>query len=84
MINKMYAIPITVKIIEPYKIWVQFNDGVEGIIDLSNLSGKGIFKLWNSNDFFNGVFINSETKAISWNEDIELCPNSIYLKLKLN
>jgi hypothetical protein len=78
----MYAMPINIKSLEPFKIWIQYNDGIEGIVDLSNLSNKGIFKSWNSKDFFNKVFINSETHAISWNEDIELCPNSIYLKIK--
>lgn len=77
----MYAIPIKVKPIKPFNIWVQFNNGVEGTIDLSHLKGQGIFKQWNEKDFFEKVYIDRETHAISWNEDLELCPNSIYLKI---
>ena len=39
--------PIKVKPLDNYKLWVKYSDGIEGIVDLSNLVGKGIFSLWN-------------------------------------
>ncbi|TAL70677.1 MAG: DUF2442 domain-containing protein [Bacteroidetes bacterium] len=46
------------------------------------VSNQGIFIAWNEPGFFDKVYINTETNAISWSEDIELCPDSLYLKLK--
>lgn len=38
--------PIEVKPLENYRIQVEFSDGVEGIVDLSDLVGKGVFSAW--------------------------------------
>ncbi|NLO19422.1 MAG: DUF2442 domain-containing protein [Ignavibacteria bacterium] len=78
----MFAIPIKVKAIEPYKIWVEFEDGKAGYVNLSNLKNKGIFNEWNKEGVFDKVYINPETYAIAWNEEIELCPNSVYHKIE--
>ncbi|MCX7839868.1 MAG: DUF2442 domain-containing protein, partial [Anaerolineae bacterium] len=40
-------IPIEVKPLENYRIWLKYSDGREGIVDLSHLAGKGVFALWN-------------------------------------
>ncbi len=34
--------PIEVKPLENYRLWVKFSDGVEGVVDLSGLVGKGV------------------------------------------
>lgn len=77
----MFAKPLNVKAISKYSIWIKYSDNKEGIIDLSHLANKGIFKQWDSNNLFNQVFIDNETNAIAWNEELELCPNSLYLRL---
>jgi len=39
--------PIQIKPLENYRFWIEFSDGVEGIVDLSYLAGQGVFALWN-------------------------------------
>jgi hypothetical protein len=78
----MISKPIQVKAINPYAIWLQYADETEGTVDLSHLKNKPIFKNWVNPVFFSKVYINSETFAIAWNEDIELCPDNLYLKIK--
>ena len=56
----------SVKALEKYKIFVSFNDGNEGIYDLQDAAGKGVFKSWDEDDNFNKVFINKENGAITW------------------
>jgi len=73
---------IKAECLQPYKIKIRFSDNIEGIVDLSHLKNQGIFNEWSKPGIFNKVQLNSETFAISWNEEIELCPNSLYLKLK--
>jgi hypothetical protein len=78
----MIAKPIKVKALKKYIIWLKYNDGTEGKINLSHLAGKGVFKKWDTKNNFSNVYIDKESKAISWNEIIQLCPDSLYLKLK--
>jgi hypothetical protein len=72
--------PIEIKALPNYKIWIKYDNGVEGIVDLSNYVGKGVFAVWNDYTFFRKVFIR-ETGEIAWNDQIDLCSDSIYLKI---
>jgi len=74
--------PVQVKSVSPYVIWVKYTDNTEGNWDLSYLLNKPIFKKWNDTSFFNNVHIDAETFAIAWDEDIELCPDTLYLNIK--
>jgi len=71
-----------VKALEKYKIEVHFNDGTKGVYDLSHLAGKGIFNIWDKENNFKKVFINKESGAISWPEEIDLDTLNIYCRIK--
>lgn len=73
--------PVEVKALKKYKIWVRYEDGSAGEIDLSDLSGKPVFKFWDINKNFEKVYINKDTGAIAWNEEIEICPNNVYYEI---
>ncbi len=72
--------PIQVKPLGSYQLWVRFSDGVEGIVDLSHLAGQGVFALWNDYREFQKVHIGSSGE-IAWSEEIDICPDAIYLKI---
>ena len=72
--------PIEVKAREGYRIWLRYSDGVEGEIDLSDLAGKGVFAAWNEPGYFEKVHV-TEHRAIAWDDDIEICPDTIYMEL---
>ena len=57
-----------------YRVWIKFDDGLAGEVDLSHLVGQGIFQAWESVDFFNQVRINPATDTLTWGEDIDLDP----------
>lgn len=59
---------------EGYKIWICFEDGLSGEVDLSDLVGKGVFSAWNSIDFFRSVHVDKRTDTVAWGEDIDLDP----------
>ena len=73
--------PVKIKALEKYKIWVTFDDGVSGEADISDVAGKGIFKFWDKNNNFQKVYINEETEGIAWNDELEICPETIYLQI---
>lgn len=57
-----------------YRVWIRFDDGLEGEVDLSHLVGKGIFEAWKSIEFFNQVRIDPETDTLAWGDMIDLDP----------
>jgi len=63
-----------------YRLWLQFSDGAAGEVDLSDLSGRGVFKAWALPGTFESVSID-EYGAISWGNELDLCPDSLYLRL---
>ena len=52
---------------EPYKVWIRFIDGVEGVVDLSDLLSKNVFsEAWSTEEKFKQVRIDSETETLTW------------------
>ncbi|GAB3548075.1 DUF2442 domain-containing protein [Spirosoma fluminis] len=66
---------------EKYNLRLRFDDGTQGVIDLSALVGKGVFSAWDDGNLFLCPFI-SETGAIAWNEWLDIDANNAYLTLK--
>lgn len=61
-----------------YRIWIRFDDGAEGVVDLSDLVGKGVFAAWEDPDHFEKVFVNPESRTVTWPGDIDLDPDVLY------
>jgi len=76
----MMVRPVLVRSLPNYRIYLEFSDGVKGEVDLSDLAGKGVFQAWNDYRFFEEVSIGHD-RQIQWDDSIELCPDSLYLKL---
>ncbi len=72
--------PIAVEPREGHRIWLRYSDGVAGELDLSHLSGRGVFAAWNEPGCFERVHI-APHRAIAWNDELELCPDALYLEL---
>jgi len=53
-----------VKPLLSFKVWIKFFDGVQGIVDLSDLAEKGVVSKWNNKEYFNSVYIDSESHTI--------------------
>ncbi len=74
--------PIKVRSLEKYKLELTYSDGTVGTIDLSHLANKGVFSIWEDADTFDRVHIDAETNAIAWNKDVDLCPDTLFFRLK--
>ncbi|GHT23942.1 hypothetical protein AGMMS4957_16210 [Bacteroidia bacterium] len=77
----MIAKLILVNALSNYSIFVCFDDGTQGTVDLTHLAHKGIFQEWDKNNLFRQVHIDS-FGAVAWNDAIDICPDSLYLQLK--
>ena len=75
--------PTKVEALDGYKIWIEFEDGVQGEADLSRLAGKGVFEAWDDRELFDTVRIDFPYRAIVWgdSDELELCTDTFYLEL---
>ena len=69
-----------VKVLDGYRLELEFDDGVSGIVDLSDLVGKGVFALWRDRRAFEQVRVGSSGELV-WGDQIDLCPDALYLKV---
>ncbi len=72
--------PVHVEARDRYRLWVRFDGGVEGEIDLSTRAGRGVFKIWDEPGAFESVCI-TPSRTIRWTEDAELCADAVYLEI---
>ena len=79
--------PVLVEPRDGLKIWLEFNDGVSGELDMSHLKGKGVFKAWDDREFFEGVHINEEGGCVCWgcppgsDMELDIAPDTGYARL---
>ena len=73
---------IIVTALPNYKLYLCFDDGVEGEVSLEHLAKKGVFKWWDEGNNFYKVYIDKETNAVTWNEDLYIDTFNLYLKLR--
>lgn len=71
---------VEVKVKPGYRLWLRYEDGIEGEIDLSGEVGKGVFAYWNDPKNFEKVYIRTSGQ-ISWSDELDICPDSMYLEL---
>jgi len=64
-----------------YRLFLTYQDGTSGEIDLSQDVRKGVFSVLRDSSFFETVHIGSHGQ-IQWTEDLEICPEAVYQELK--
>ena len=74
--------PIEVEAKQAYRVWLKYDDGASGELDLGHLVGQGVFKAWDTPGYFETVRV-TEYGSIAWGDtdDIELCPDALYMRL---
>ena len=72
--------PTDVRSLDGYRIWIKFDDGVEGELDLSHHAGRGVFKAWEDRAFFEAVEV-KPYNAIEWPGELSLCGDALYMEL---
>ena len=62
-----------------FRIWVRFEDGVEGEVDLSDMAGIDVFAQWETPGVFERVFVDPETWTVAWPGGLDLAPDALYV-----
>ncbi len=72
--------PVEVRALEGYRLWIKYSDGVEGIVGLKDLVGKGVFARWEDYREYQKVHV-GPGGGIAWGGEIDLCPDALYLQI---
>jgi hypothetical protein len=65
-----------------YRLWVRFEDGTEGEVDLSDIAGRGVFRRWaNHPEEFYQVQVDSGSGSPVWPGGLDVAPDRLYEEL---
>ncbi len=71
---------IDAKVTNGFRLYLKFTDGTHGEIDLTDLSGKGVFEAWNDRVEFEKAMVIPGV-GLEWPGGIDLCEDALYLRL---
>jgi len=75
----MYYDLIKTDYVKDYKIKLVFEDGTSGIVDLEKIIKKGgVFTELKDQNKFKLFFIHKELKVLTWDEEIDIAPETLY------
>ena len=69
-----------IKVLDDYRVWLRFNDGVEGEVDFSRKPRTGVFAAWNSYENFRQAHI-GDCGELLWDSQLDFCPDSLWLQV---
>ena len=70
---------VTVRPLAERRLWLQFEDGSQGEIDLAeSIAFRGVFEPLQADDFFRQVRVNAELGVIEWPNGADLDSDVLY------
>ena len=70
------------KYLEEYKIHLEFEDGISGVVDLSIFIGKGeMSKSLTNIEYFKTFSVNEDLGTICWDNGYDIAPETLYFLL---
>lgn len=65
-----------------YRLQIRYEDGVEGVVDLSGLlSFRGVFEPLKDPSFFSQVRVDAELGTVTWPNGADIDPDVLYARL---
>ena len=72
---------IAIEVRENYRVWLRFDDGAEGEVDLSVHVGKGVFAPWADYGFFRKATVGESGRTLTWPGELDLCADALWLQV---
>ena len=69
------------KYLSDYKVKVVFNDGKEGVADLSDVLRRQVFNPLKDKKLFAQLRVDEELATIAWPNGADLAPESVYFRV---
>ena len=75
----MYHDVTDLRILDGYKLQLTFDDGKSGVLDCKPFIDKGgVFSKLRDPEFFKSVQINRELGVLTWDDEIDIAPETVY------
>jgi hypothetical protein len=71
---------VKVKALPDFTLELEFDNGITGTVNLSDLAGRGVFAIWRDGNAFEQVRI-SPSGELVWSDRVDLCPDALYFKV---
>ena len=72
---------IELKVLDHYRVWLRFDDSVEGEVDFSAHVGKGVFAPWTDYAFFRRAAIAETGRILTWPGELDFCADALWLQI---
>lgn len=73
---------IAARYLGDYKVWLEFNDGRKGVVDLADeLHGEGLAGL-RDRERFAQLYLDYGLASIAWHDGCDFAPEFLYERLK--
>lgn len=70
------------KHLRDYQLWLKFNDGSEGVVDLAQELWGGMFEPLKNQTLFSQVRLDKELDTVAWPNGADLAPEFLHDLLK--
>lgn len=72
---------VNARYVGDYKVWLHFNDGRQGLVDLSDELYGASFEALRDPQRFADVYLDEELATIAWHHGVDFAPEYLYQKL---
>lgn len=74
---------VEARYVDRYTIWLRFEDGAEGEVDLSGDLDGPVFEALKDESYFQKFFVNPDTGTIEWPNRADFAPEFLYEKVNI-
>ena len=74
---------LAVRYLHDYVLWLRFDDGVEGEVDLAAELWGEVFEPLKDHAFFAKAFVNADTGTIEWPNHADFAPEFLRERVRL-
>lgn len=70
--------PTEVRVVGDHRLWLRFEDGAEGEVDLSDHRWSGVFEPLREQAFFSRVKLDPQLQTIAWPNGADIAPETLH------
>ena len=68
-------------VLEHYRVWLRFDDDVEGQVDFSIKPRTGVFAPWDDYEFYRQARLGEQGRNLTWPGELDFCVDALWLQL---
>jgi len=69
-----------IRVLDAYRIWLRFDDGVEGEVDFSQKPRTGVYAPWQDYNYFRRARV-GEFGDLVWDDQVDFSADSLWRKV---